>query len=224
MLSTGKIILFAVSLGLVFGLSFSAKAASMTVVPKGEYAQIDTRSARDTMQALAKGSSIEKQNAIASITAHSDNYAPPVFYALSHALFQDGKKDEGAFWFYAGQLRARFDANRCADVSARQAVGALNQSYGSLINQYALQDLQKLESFVLKAIEWDKNTPHNYDHRWINLHSMNALMSGFSTKDAPVVPAALSLPKEQWDSIAEKTRDDYLSGFKQAMARMKNKQ
>ena len=139
-------------------------------------------------------------------------------------MFQDGKKDEGAFWFYAGQLRARFDANRCADVSARQAVGVLNQTYGSLINQYALQDIPKLESLVSRVIEWDKVTPHNYDHRWINLHGMNAMMSGLSSKDAPAAPATLSLPKDQWDSIAEKTRDHYLSGFKQAMASMKNKQ
>ena len=224
MQSARRVALLIASLGLAFGLQSSAIAESVTVVPKGEYTQIDTRLARDTIQTLAKGAPTEKQNAVASITTHPDNYAPPVFYALSHALFQEGKKDEGAFWFYAGQLRARFDANRCADVSARQAVGALNQSYGSLINQYALQDIPKLESLVLKVIEWDKNTPHNYDHRWINLHGMSAMMSGLGTKVAPGAPATLSLPKDQWDSIAEKTRDDYLSGFQQAMASMKNKQ
>ena len=34
-------------------------------------------------------------------------------------------------------------------------------------------------------------------------------------------PAALSLPKDQWDEIAEKTRKEYLTGFREALAHMK---
>ena len=99
----------------------------------------------------------------------------------------------------------------------------LNQTYGTPINQYTFQDIPKLEALVIKVIAWDKNTPHNYDHRWINLHGMNAMISGLSPKDASLKTDAISLPKEQWPAIAAKTRNDYLSGFKQAMASMKNK-
>jgi len=41
-----------------------------------------------------------------------ENYAPPVFYALSEALLVRGEKDDAAFWFYAGQIRTRFDAHK----------------------------------------------------------------------------------------------------------------
>ena len=221
MQSIGKIAVFATLLGLAFCLPFTpAGAKSTPVAPQGEFAKIDIDLAKTAMQILANGSPAEKQSIIANITAHPENYAPPVFYALSHVLFQDENKDEAAFWFYAGQLRARFDANRCADVSARQAVSVLNESYGLLINQYTFQNIPKLEALIPKVVEWDKRTPHNYDHRWINLHGMNAMMSGLGAKDAPL----LSLPKDQWNSIAEKTRADYLSEFKKAMASLKNEQ
>ena len=198
-----------------------ANAESIPVAPNGEYAQINTHKGIDAIQTLTKGSAAEKLEMIARVTAQPQNYEPPVFYALAQAMFQNGKKDEAAFWFYAGQLRGRFDANRCADISARQAVTVLNQTYGTPINQYTFQDIPKLEALVLKVIAWDKSTPYNYDHRWINLHGMNAMISGLSPKDASVQTAAVSLPKEQWPAIAEKTRNDYLSAFKQAMESLK---
>ena len=216
-----RIGLFIFSTGLILGSISLANAESIPVAPNGEYAQINTHKGIDAIQTLIKGSAAEKQEVIARVTAQPQNFEPPVFYALAQALFQNGKKDEAAFWFYAGQLRGRFDANRCADISARQAVTVLNQTYGTPINQYTFQDIPKLEALVLKVIAWDKSTPYNYDHRWINLHGMNAMISGLSPKDASVQTAAVSLPKEQWPAIAEKTRNDYLSAFKQAMESLK---
>ena len=131
------------------------------------------------------------------------------------ALFQQGDREDSLFWFYAGQLRARFDANRCADVSARAAVGALNEEYGPPINRYAFRNLAQLEELIPKVVAWDRRTPHDYDHRWINLHGMGALTGGDGET------RALSLPQEQWQAIAERTRDDYLRGFREAMAQAK---
>ena len=85
------------------------------------------------------------------------------------------------------------------------------------------QNIPKLEELVLRVVEWDRKTPHNYDHRWINLHGMGAMTSALDTKNSNSTQAVLSLPKEQWNSIAEKTRIDYLSGFKKMMIQIKNK-
>ena len=191
-----------------------AVVEDVAVKPSGDYAQIDTRLANKAIQVLAKGSVEERQRTIEQIKVAPDKYAPPVFYLLSEVLFQDGKRDEGAFWFYAGQLRANFDASRCADASAREAVSALDLEYAALINRYTFQDLPKLEQLVAQVIEWDRKTPHNYDHRWINLHGMAATMAGLDVDGAGAKPAVLSLPKEQWDEIAEKTRADYLAAFR----------
>jgi hypothetical protein len=199
----------------VFGILASpfVLADTKTVAPQGEFAQVDTRLAKETIQILAKGNTKEKQNVIGKIKANPENYAPPVLYALSNVLFANGEKDEGAFWFYAGQLRARVDANICTDSSARQAVSVLNQNYGTSINQYMFQDIPKLEELIPKVVDWERKSPYNYDRRWINLHGMVAMMSGLGAKDKDTSQTSLSFPKDQWSDIAEKTRTDYLSGF-----------
>lgn len=209
-------------LSLLFGLAAPTAAQTQNIIiePKGEYAQIDTRLSNQTVNALLKGSAADKQQAIKNIRANPQNYAPPVFYVLSNVLFEDGEKDEAAFWFYAGQLRARFDATRCTDPTARSAVPALNQHYGSMINQYTFQDLTKFEALIPKVAEWDRKTPHHYDQRWINLHGMRATFSGAGGAEGA---QPLSVPKDQWPALAEKNRSDYLEGFREAMAQLKNK-
>jgi len=200
-----------------------ADTKTVTVTPQDEFAKIDTRVAKKTMQILAEGTAEEKQDVIATIKSKPENYAPPVLYVLSNVLFESGDKDEGAFWYYAGQLRARVDANICADVSARQAVGVLNLHYGASINQYTFQDTPKVEELVPKVVDWERQTPYNYDRRWINLHGMRAMMSGLGARSKGQSQTPLSYPKDQWNEIAEKTRADYLSNFRKAMAQMKSK-
>src|SRR5688572_5798969 len=99
-----------------------AIADTRAVTPTGSFAQIDASVANEAIRSLSTGSQKEKETTINAVRATPENYAPPVFYALSSVLFDMGEKDDATFWFYVGQLRARFDANRCADSSARQAV------------------------------------------------------------------------------------------------------
>ena len=191
------------------------RSANVTLPAAGEYAQIDTQLARSAMDALRQGKPVDRQATIERIRAHPENYAPPVFYVLSSVLFEGGEKDEAAFWFYAGQLRGRFDANRCADATARGAIDQLNDMFGTPINKYTFRDLDKLEALVLKVLEWDRTTHHNYDHRWINLHGMDAMRSSLLIEQEN--PQPLSLPEDRWEAIAETTRTKYLEDFKKVV-------
>ncbi|HEU6437951.1 MAG TPA: hypothetical protein VE028_10900 [Nitratidesulfovibrio sp.] len=188
-----------------------------TVAPAGEYATINTAPALALMKRLHSTSAETRDAAIREVLAKPQSVMPTVLYALSAALFAKGEKDDAAFWFYAGQLRARYDANRCADVSARQAVAVLNQNYGPPINQYAFQDIPKLKTLIPMVVEWEEKTPHDYDHRWINLHGMGAMMRSFSDDKAP---HPLSLPEADWPHIGQETREAYLRGFNEAMEQM----
>jgi hypothetical protein len=196
-------------------------AVDIAIKPIGEYAQIDVELANNAIRVLGKGSPDEKQKVIENIKAHSENYAPPVFYALSRVLFESGNKDEAAFWFYNGQVRARFDADRCTDASAHGVVDALNAQFGRSINQYTFQDIPKLEALMPRVLDWDKKTPHKYDQRWINLSGMDAMSASMDPPATGSGSKPLSLPREQWNAIAEKTRSDYFEGFKQAVDRAK---
>lgn len=195
-------------------IPLAAHGENVEVKPVGVYAEIDTRLANEAVEALAGAEEAKRQATVAAIKAHPEKYAPYVFYVLSRVLFEDGDKDGAAFWFYAGQLRARFDANRCAERSARQAVAALNQQFGGPINQYTFQDIPKLEALIERVLAWDRETPHAYDHRWINLHGMGVFLAA---QDPESATKPLSLPADEWDAIAETTRKDYLAGFRQAM-------
>jgi hypothetical protein len=197
-------------------------ANDVAVRPIGVYAEIDIQLTSAAVQTLSTGSNAAKAKVIATVQENAKEYAPPAFYALSKALFDEGQKDEGAFWFYAGQLRGRFDANRCADASAREAIDVLNDEYGTPINQYMFQRPGKLAKLIDRVVDWDKKTPHNYDPRWINLHGMNAMTAAMSGKVPTNAAASMSIPSSQWAEIEEQTRADYLSGFKEAMAQLKS--
>ncbi len=211
----------ALAVVLTVGFCTATNAEEIIVKPTGEFSKIDVAPIHKTIDVLKNGTPEQKDKLIADIKASSQNYAPPVFYLLSNILFEKGEKDEGSFWFYAGQLRGRFDANICADVSARQAIAILNMNFGTPINQYTLKDIPKLEKLVDKVVAWDEKTPYNYDHRWINLHGMGAMMSGLDPKDQK--KEELSLPKEQWDKIAAQTRKTYTDEFHEAMKELEKR-
>lgn len=192
------------------GALFLANGADIPLEPVGVYKTIDVRLANDTIKALHDSKGERRVEIIQKITEQPENFAPPVLYFTSSLLFEQGKKDEAMFWFYAGQLRGRIDANICADKSAGAAVAELNQRFGAPINQYAFQDIPKLTNTVNRVLAWEENTPYAYDRRWINLHGVNAV-----TDDTN---APLSVPKEQWEAIRKSTRDEYRTTFYQALA------
>jgi hypothetical protein len=140
-------------------------------------------------------------------------FNPPVVYALSKELFTRGRKREAAYWFYVGQLRARYDANLCLDNTAEQGVSILTDMYGAEINKFALENIDSLKITVNKVVAFVRTNEEDYDHRWINLHGMDAVQNR-KTKE-------LSHPKSKWPEIKAKTIDDYYQGFLEAVDSMK---
>jgi hypothetical protein len=194
--------LFTVLIVTIAGMT-SSMAQSKAVPLK---ARTKSDAFKGMMQIPETASAKERQKILQQIRAHPELYPPPVFYAMSSLLLEDDKKHEAAFWFYAGQLWARFDANRSGNDSANVIIGLLNAAYGEPINRYMFQDIAKLEELVSKVVAWDRKIPHNYDYRWFELGSTEGKTS-----------TAASVPKEQWDEIAEKTRSDYLKDFQEVV-------
>ena len=166
------------------------------------------------VEVLLNGSARDRQQQIDAVRAAPARYAPPVFYLMANVLFAEGEKDEAAFWFYAGQLRAQFDANRSGNPAASQAVFIMTQQHGSAINRHAFQDPAALEALIARVVAWDRKTPHAYDHRWIE-------------RRTPAVPehapGSVEPPREQWQELAERTRTEYLAGFREVMTEMQKR-
>lgn len=187
----------------IMALTGCALQTQVAVNPRGEFATIKVEPSNGELKRLSKGdpASIER------VIRNPGAYNPAVLYALSDALFRSDRKDDAVYWFYLGQLRARSDANKALDVSARQAVSALNQRYGTQINQYSFKDTARLRSIVSKVISTDQSIPRDYDPRWIALHGMDAF-DGNKVRFAP---------RSQWKAINDTTRRQYNNDFNSAM-------
>lgn len=152
------------------------------------------------VKALLMDNTPAQKDAMSDVMSQSDKFSPAVLYPLSRALFVLDRKDEAAEWFYKAQLRAKFDAYRTEDISARQLTIILNDFFGKPINAHALQTPEKLRPLILKVIEWDKSTPHNYDPNWMAPHGIGVY------DDKTPGPS-------DWKKLAEDTRAEYLDGL-----------
>jgi hypothetical protein len=181
----------------------------ITVPPAESHAAIDVSEQNEAIAALHGAEEAERARTVAAVRGAPERFAPPVLCALAAVLFVQGEPDEAVFWYHAGRLRARFDANRCADHTAASAVAVLGQRYGLPINRYAFAHPHRLRALVERVVAWDRATAHAYDPRWINLHGMGAF--------AGVSAGRLSLPEAEWPGIAERTRGDYLRGMDEVL-------
>ena len=184
------------------------------VEPQGEYAKIDTSGTIRDMTILAKGSDAEKDALVKKIKKHPGDYAPPVFMFMARRLYE--KKDaEGAyFWFCFGRMRGRYDAARCADVSAREGIGMMVANVQPELRQYPIKmKPDEIVPFAKTVVKLDSDTPYNYDHRWLNMHGMGAFTGEKSE---------LSLPESEWPNLLKKVRDDFLKGAEEMATQLKN--
>lgn len=195
---------------ITLGLTTLSNAQTKEIKSKGVFKEIDISRHNEAIKILNSENQKLKLQTVESILKNPNFYNPPVIYALSHELYKQDKKDDAMFWFYLAQLRARYDSNLCMDNTAKQAVPILNNNYGPDINKYAFQNIDKLEITVAKVVNFVRTNEENYDHRWINLHGMNAVLAGMNDNAAE---KELSQPKEKWTAIKKQTIDDYYNGF-----------
>jgi hypothetical protein len=199
-------------LTIAFGLTTLSNAQTITkeIKLKGVFKEIDVARHNEAIDILNGKDKKLKMQTVDSILKNPNFYNPPVIYTLSRELFNQDKKDDATYWFYVAQLRARYDANLCMDNSAKQAVSVLNGENGPDINKYAFQDIDKLQKTVTKVVDFVRTNEENYDHRWINLHGMDAILAGMDDNSEM---KELSQPKDKWNEIKKKSIDDYYNGF-----------
>jgi len=175
------------------------------VAPSGEYATIQMGDAEAVVLQL-RDAGLEKAYLAARVANQSNAYMPPVLFALAQWYYKQGKIDDALFWLNAAGLRGSFDAKICTDTSAQSAIAELSQKVSPDLYRVQWQDPTRIKSIVDRVIEWDRNTPSNYDHRWISLHGLRALNSSLGMTGTP---GPLTLPQTQWSDIAEKNREKF---------------
>lgn len=198
------------------------KIKNIELAPTGVYAEIDVQKSNAILEFLMRGTEEVKMKAAEEVLKNPNSYNPTVLFALSEVIFKNEQKDSACFWFYVAQLRARYDANRCMDKTAASGLTILNERYGPAINQYAFKDIPKLKETVGKVVSFVRSNEEKYDHRWMNLHGMDAINASLN-KEAGKKSAQkeLSHPTSSWKKIKETTVNDYYTDFQEFLKKIK---
>lgn len=90
---------------------------------------------------------------------------PATYYQLAASLMGAAQQDEAVFWFYAGQLRYRIHL-ACIDEAKRTEemplFGALSESVGRPVNEYAFGDPPALAATLERVLAWDAETENAF--------------------------------------------------------------
>lgn len=145
----------------------------------------------------------------AAIEAEPQAYPPYLYAALSQALLDGGERQEASFWYYASQLRARYDANRCnLSPSAERHARLLGDIYGKDIARDAIEQPARMAETVSDVLRFDEDTPNTYDPRWVYYLPLERDDVERPPNEVPPL-AANCQPEDRWPLIKDATRMAY---------------
>jgi len=202
-------------------LAFALPAAAQQPVPEqkpydkpqGIYATINVSGADAAIRQLGQLIPVPRREAIAAAVPNVARLSPPVLYALANAYsLDDSNIEEAVFWYHVARLRATFDALRCKDPTARNAVSILGRGLNPDISRYQRQRRARTLEIAKLAMNWDLNNPRNYDYRWINLYGKVARFS------AGTDPSELTLPEGEWPEILQRVHEAHLKSVEEFAA------
>lgn len=96
------------------------------------------------------------------IVSNPANLKEPLqLFSPAFAFFQNGRKDEGVFWFYAAQLRVRQQIV-LENGDRGQLLSIMLMTMGPYINNYAFQNIANLNQILDRVLEWDNKTTNPF--------------------------------------------------------------
>jgi hypothetical protein len=132
-------------------------AAALLVVSLCVVAAAPARTEADALQdRLGSKDEAIARAAVAEVLAAADRAAPLSLMLAASRHFELGAHEEAVLWFYAGQLRARYDPRLAGERS--QLVTISTVTLGEGINAHAMRDIVKMIETLAKAMHWDEQT------------------------------------------------------------------
>jgi hypothetical protein len=190
-------------LSVLFALLISLPAWST------EYSDIDVQSVNQAITTFVSGTDDQKEQLRTEIENEPNRYAPILFFHFASYLLEQGEEDEALFWFSAGKLRMYYDIRRCTDRSVGGAMQIVKEKMPPLLLLLQFEDVDNTREVLDRVLEWDRSTGHDYDCRWIALHGIKA----FLPKPADGSVESLTIPQEEWETVAEEIRLEFSKGF-----------
>lgn len=169
--------------------------------PQGVYATIDLVPAREIVRRLETTG--QRFGAAREVLKNPAAYIPYTLYLVANVLSGD-RPEEAIFWYNVGRLRVVYDAFRCKDDTARNAVPLLGKSLSIELRRSLHYQRDQLVGIAKKAIDWDTQNPRNYDQRWICLYGRVAQASPGTD------PAEVQKPEGEWPAILQHIHEAHL--------------
>jgi hypothetical protein len=117
-------------------------------IASGQAARIEDR--------LTSKDAVVARAAVTEVMAVADRAEPLWLMLAASRQFEMGATDEAVFWFYAGQLRARYASPATGD--GTQLVTIYTMSFGEGINAHGMRDVVKMIETIARAMQWDEKT------------------------------------------------------------------
>jgi len=195
----------------LFHMSVTAQEVKTIVVePVGVYAEIDVAGQNRMISQLYD---LKTRNAsIDTIFNNFTRYIPPVMYLFSQALFLNGEKQSAVEWYLYAQIQAMYDAARCTDNSAKQAVLILEERNRPVLNEYMNENKKLVTETAGKVMLLFKKVQTEYDIRWINLHGMGSFSGAFG-EELPKETPKLTVDKSLWPDIADNILKEFAARY-----------
>jgi len=111
-------------------------------------------------------------------------------------------------WYMYAQLNAMYDAARCADNSAKQAVEILEERYHPTLDEYMKQNQALVTETAGKVMSLFMGVQTDYDIRWINLHGLGAFAGAFG-EELPKETPKLTVDKLLWPVNQKSTLKEF---------------
>ena len=194
--------------GLVL-IVFAIKAQDVKTIevkPVGVYAEINIKGQNRMLQLLYDTQT--RNAAIDTIFNNITHFNPPVIYLFSQALFLNGEKQSAVEWYLYAQINAMYDAARCVDNTAKQAVMVLEERTQPTLDEYMKKNKPIVTESARKVIQLFNSLQPDYDNRWINLHGLGAFDGAFG-EELPKEAPKLTEDKSLWPSIKAKVLKEF---------------
>lgn len=184
---------------------------TVAIDAQDEYAQIEVEPSRSAMERLRSPDAAERSRVIDEVLAQPSRYNPAVLMAMSAAVFEQGKQEQGTFWYILGNTRAVADAQILTDRTAVPGLMTLRAVFGQPLKAYLIAHPDVEWAQTQRAVEWDRTHPVQYDRRWLSLHGMRAVQSALSAQEGqPDDVDEITVPQEKWAAMDEENRQAML--------------
>ncbi len=154
---------------------------------------------RKAVEVLRVGEQEQRDKVIDLITQNPGIYDPRALNAVSTALFHKLQDDEGAFWYFAAEMRAQYDRFICPvrDSAFRTLMGV---AFSPSMEAYQRQNPEKVRAFAARLVAWDRATPSDYDHQWAQKTPVSVI------RGVKVEASAACLSKERAEAMREESQ------------------